>query len=228
MYDYVDGKVDWMAYGLPIEGDDGPFVGETVTEAVTVDVGVTVGQARRRLRESGSEVAIVTHEQGWAVGEVDADVLAESDDGRSLLEVMRPIPSTVRPSATVSSLAGSGGERFVVSSPDGRLLGQAVVEAHDHEGHDHDAHDHDAHDHDAHDHDAHDHDQAEQDASSERLGRMERELTEVMEAVAVHFGDSEPSDEALWSFLRDRLVAEGHSPQEADQFMAAIDDQNHG
>jgi len=218
VYDYVDGKVDWMAYGLPVEGDDGPFVGETVTDAVTVDVGATVGQARRRLRESGSEVAIVTHEQGWVVGEVDADVLAGSDEGRSLLEVMRPVPSTVRPSATVSSSAGSGGERLVVSCPDGRLLGQAVVEGHDH----------DAHDHDAHDHEGHDDDQAEQDASSERLGRMERELTEVMEAVAVHFGDTEPSDEELRSFLRERLVAEGHSPQEADQFMAGIDDQNHG
>jgi len=216
VYDYVDGKVDWMAYGLPVEGDDGPFVGETVTDAVTVDVGATVGQARRRLGESGSEVAIVTHEQGWAVGEVDADVLAGSDDGRSLLEVMRPVPSTVRPSAAVSSLAGSGGNRLVVSSPDGRLLGQAVVE--DHEGHDHEGHDHEG----------HDHDQAEQDASSERLGRMERELTEVMEAVAVHFADSEPSDEELRSFLRDRLVAEGHSPQEADQFMAGIDDQKDG
>jgi hypothetical protein len=27
VYDYVDGKVDWMAYGQPVEGDEGPFLG---------------------------------------------------------------------------------------------------------------------------------------------------------------------------------------------------------
>ncbi|MDQ6796417.1 MAG: hypothetical protein M3011_00090 [Actinomycetota bacterium] len=210
MYDYVDGKVDWMAYGLPVEGDDGPFVGQAVTDAVAVEVGSSVGQARRRLEESGYDVAIVIHEQGWVVGEVDAEILAGPDDG-SLLEVMRPVPSTVRPSATVSSLAGSAGERLVVSTSDGRLLGQAVVEAEYHDGHHHDGHDH-----------------ADQEASSGRLGRMEQELTEVMEAVADHFGDGEPSDEELRSFLLDRLVAEGRSPEEADQFMAGIDDQNHG
>ncbi len=210
MYDYVDGKVDWMAYGLPVEGDDGPFVGQAVTDAVAVEVGSSVGQARRRLEESGYDVAIVIHEQGWVVGEVDAEILAGPDDG-SLLEVMRPVPSTVRPSATVSSLAGSAGERLVVSTSDGRLLGQAVVEAEYHDGHHHDGHDH-----------------ADQEASSGRLGRMEQELTEVMEAVADHFGDGEPSDEELRSFLLDRLVAEGRSPEEADQFMAGIADQNHG
>ncbi len=210
MYDYVDGKVDWMAYGLAVEGDDGPFVGQAVTDAVIVDVGATVGEARRRLRGTSGEVLIVTHGRGLVVGEVDGEALAGGDDGDPLLEVMRPVPSTVRPSATVASLAGSSRERVVVTTSDGYLVGQAVLQP--------DQHDHDDHDHDD-DHDA---------ALSGRLRLVERELDEVMEAVAAHFGDREPPEEELRNFLRDRLVAEGRSVEEADQFMAELDGQNSG
>ncbi len=213
MYDYVDGKVDWMAYGLPVEGEDGPFVGQAVIDAVTVDVGATVGQARRRLHDGGTDAAIVTHGQGLAVGEVDGEMLAAADDDDcSLLAVMRPVPSTVRPSATVSSLAGSNRERVVVTTSDGHLLGQAMLDPDDH-GHGDDGHD-------DHDHDDHD------EALSERLHLAEAELNQVMEAVAAHFGDREPPEDELRSFLRDRLVAEGRSPEEADQFMAELDHQN--
>jgi len=215
VYDYVDGKVDWMAYGLPVDGDDGPFVGRSVTDPLTIDVRATVTEARRRLQEAGSDRAVVTFDRGWVVGEVDGETLGGSHDDQPLLEVMHPVPSTVRPSVTVSSLAGSGRRRVVVSTPDGRLLGEALVEADGDDGPD--GHDH-------HDHAGHDH--ADHDEGSSHLQRMERELTEVMEAVADHFGDSEPSDEELRSFLRDRLVAEGRSPEEADQFMAEIGDQN--
>jgi len=215
VYDYVDGKVDWMAYGLPVEGEDGPFVGQAVIDAVTVDVGATVGQARRRLHDTGTDAAIVTHGQGLAVGEVDGEMLAAADDDDcSLLAIMRPVPSTVRPSATVSSLAGSNRERVVVTTSDGHLLGQAML---GHDDHDH----HEDHGHDDHeDHEDHD------EALSERLHLVEAELDQVMEAVAAHFGDRAPPEEELRSFLRDRLVAEGRSPEEADQFMAELDTQN--
>jgi len=221
VYDYVDGKVDWMAYGLPVEGDDGPFVGQAVTDAVIVDVGATVGEARRRLRGTSGEVLIVTHGRGLVVGEVDGEALAGSDDGDPLLEVMRPVPSTVRPSATVASLAGSSRERVVVTTSDGYLVGQAVLQPDQHDQHDHDDHDHD-HDHDDDPDDDHD------AALSGRLRLVERELDEVMEAVAAHFGDREPPEEELRNFLRDRLVAEGRSVEEADQFMAELDGQNSG
>jgi len=225
VYDYVDGKVDWMAYGLPVEGEDGPFVGQAVSEAVTVDVGATVAEARSRLREAGTDVAVVIHDRGGAVGEVDDGLLAGSDGDRSLLDVMRPVPSTIRPSVTVSSLAESGRERVLVSTSDGHLLGLAAMDPGDDDDHDH--HDHEGHDH--HDHEGHDHeghDPSDEDDGSSRLQRMEQELTEVMEAVAVHFGEREPSDEELRSFLRERLLAEGHSAEEADQFMAEMDDQH--
>ncbi|MGI9080385.1 MAG: hypothetical protein ACR2GF_06170 [Acidimicrobiales bacterium] len=198
-----------MAYGLPVEGDDGPFVGQVVTDAVTCDVGATAGEARARLGDAGAGTTVVTHGDRLAVGEVDEDTLAGADDDRRLLEVMGPVPSTVRPSVTVSSLAGEHERRVLVTTSDGRLLGEAVIEA---EPDQHDG-----------DHTGHDHDHDDNDEASSHLRRMEDELTSTMEAVAEHFGDCEPSDAELRSYLRDRLVDEGRSPEEADRFMTELD-----
>jgi hypothetical protein len=54
--------------------------------------------------------------------------------------------------------------------------------------------------------------------------RYERELTEVMEAVHERFGDREPAESELRDFLRERLVAEGRSPEDADRFLAELGD----
>jgi len=214
VYDYVDGKVDWMAYGLPVDGDDGPFVGQSVTEPVTCDVGATVGEARSRLRDAEAGTVIVIHGDRLAVGEVDEDALAGSDDDRPLLDVMGPVPSTVRPSVTLSSLGGSRRRRVLVTTSDGRLLGEAVVEADP--------------DPDNGDHADHAHPEADDDNddASSHLHRMEEELTSTMEAVAEHFGDREPSDAELRSYLHDRLMTEGRSSEEADRFMAQLDNPN--
>jgi len=215
-----------MAFNLPVEGEDGPYVGPELSDAVTCDAGATVAEARHRLRQAGAGVVVVTSSEGLVVGDLDEEAMAGSDDDRLVLDVMRPVPSTVRPSATVSSLSGSGPSRAVVTTSDGRLLGQAVLDAvgdDDHEGHDHEGHDHEGHDHEGHDH----HDD-ENDEASSHLRRMEQELTETMSAVAEHFGDREPSDTELRSYLRDRLVSEGRTPEEADRFMAEIDDENQG
>ncbi|MGI8778063.1 MAG: hypothetical protein ACR2LJ_11955 [Acidimicrobiales bacterium] len=208
-----------MAFNLPVEGEDGPFVGQALSDAVTCDAGATVAEARHRLRQAGADVAVVTSCEGLVVGDLDEEALAGSDDDRPLLDVMRPVPSTVRPSATVSSLSGSSPSRAVVTTSDGRLLGQAVVEAvGGHEGHDHEGHDHEG----------HDHRDDDNDEASSHLRPMEQELTETMEAVADHFGDREPSDTELRSYLRDRLVSEGRTPEEADRFMAELDDEGQG
>ncbi len=130
----MDGKVDWMAFGLPVEGEDGPFIGDQVSPVATCDVGGTVADARRALEGDESVVVIA---EGLAVGEVDAATLKDRDDGDALLDVMKPVPSTYRPSVTVEALAeDGGGGRHLVSTSDGRLLGAVTVEGHEHE-HDH-------------------------------------------------------------------------------------------
>ena len=187
MYDYVDGKVDWMAYGLPIEGADGPFLGDDLSAATTCDVGATVGEARHLLDED----AVIVVADGLAVGELDPNGLDGHADDERVLDVMDPVPTTVRPSVTESSAAESGGGRQLVTTPDGRLVGQAFVHGH-----------------------AHDH--VDEEA-------FDRELASVMEAVEERFGDREPSEEELRDFLRERLVAEGRSAEDADRFLDELE-----
>lgn len=187
MYDYVDGKADWMAYGLPVEGADGPFLGDDLVAAATCDIGATVGEARRVLGDQ----AVIVLADGLAVGEIDPGGLDGHADDERVLDVMDPVPTTVRPSVTEAGAAESGGGRQLVTTPDGRLLGQAFVEGHDHEHIDEDAFDH--------------------------------ELASVMEAVEERFGDREPSEEELRAFLRERLVAEGRSAEDADRFLDELE-----
>ena len=52
--------------------------------------------------------------------------------------------------------------------------------------------------------------------------RLQEELLNVLFAVQDHFGDAEPSDEEVVAFLRQRLIDEGRSPEEADDFMARL------
>ncbi len=182
-----------MAYGLPVEGEDGPFVGERVSPVPTCDVGGTVADARRALEESGDDLVVVVAGEGLAVGEIEADELEGKADDELVLDVMSPVPSTYRPSVTVEALAEEGAGRHLVSTSDGRLLGATTVEASDHD---------------------HEHDHGDIDE-----GRFEKDLTEVMEAIGEEFGDREPSEEELRAFLRDRLVAEGRSEEDADRFL---------
>ena len=133
----MDGKVDWMAFGLPVEGEDGPFIGEQVSPVATCDVGGTVTDARRALEASGDDLLVVVAE-GLAIGQLEADELDKHADDAPLLAVMSPVPSTYRPSVTVEALAeDGGGGRHLVSTSDGRLLGAVTVEASEHD-HDHD------------------------------------------------------------------------------------------
>ena len=189
MYDYVAGKVDWMGFGLPTEGEDGPFVGERVTEVVTLDPDDTAAEARTRLTDAGADVAVVVA-GGLAVGAVERKGLDEAGDDELLLEVMDPVPPTVRPSETVPGLAESGADRVLVTDPDGRLLGEARIDA--------------------------------GEAPGPGGEPFEEELREVMEAVRARVGDKEPDAEELRGFLKDRLVREGRTPEEADRFLAEM------
>ena len=198
-----------MAYGLPVEGTDGPFLGGRLSDVATCDVGLTVGDARKALEGSEGGSVIVLAGDGLVVGEFEAETLHGRDDGDRLLEVMDPVPTTVRPSVTVASLADAGGGSRLVTTSDGRLLGQAIVDPVDGE---HETHDHD---HEGHDHEGHDH-----DADTEAF---DRELVSVMEAIEERFGDQEPSETELRSFLRERLLAEGKSAEDADRFLDELD-----
>jgi hypothetical protein len=45
-----------------------------------------------------------------------------------------------------------------------------------------------------------------------------------MAAVEERFGDREPSEAEMRAFLRERLVAEGRSPEDADRFLDELEE----
>jgi len=195
-----------MAYGLPVEGKDGPFLGGQLSEVATCDVGLSVGDARRVLDETPAESLVVLADGSLVVGEVEAETLHGHGDDERLLDVMDPVPTTVRPSVTVESLAEGGGGRRLVTTSDGRLLGQVIVEADEGDHHHHD----------------HDHgNEVDTDA-------FDRELAEVVEAIEERFGDREPSEAELRSFLRERLLAEGRSVEDADRYLDQLESAEDG
>ncbi len=116
-----------MGFGLPTEGDDGPFVGERLDPVVTLDADLTVADARARLEDADAADAVVVAE-GLAVGAVEAKALVDADQDAPLLDVMDVVPPTVRPSETVFGLAEAGADRVLVTDPDGRVLGEARID----------------------------------------------------------------------------------------------------
>ncbi|MEN3315352.1 MAG: hypothetical protein V7605_1586, partial [Acidimicrobiaceae bacterium] len=91
---------------------------------------------------------------------------------------------------------------------DGRLLGLASVAADD-DGDDHDDH--------------HGHDHGHDDAEEIDEERFEAEMAEVVRAVEERFGDQDPSAGQLRAFLHERLVAEGRTAEEADDFLDQLE-----
>lgn len=116
-----------MAQGLPVESDEGPFLGEVLSEVATCDAGLTVGAARDALARSHDDLVVVVS-GGLAVGEVDAEALEGKGGDVPIVEVMAPVPSTVRPSIPVSSVVEAGGGILLVTTSTGRLLGLAEVD----------------------------------------------------------------------------------------------------
>lgn len=187
-----------MAYGLPVEGEDGPFAGAHVSPVATCGPQDSVGAAAQRLRDGGGDRVIVVHD-GLAIGVVDLELLAGAGAEHRLLDVMSVVPATVRPSVLLSTLAEAG-ETALVTASDGRLLGTVVAQRGG--------------------------DGTGEGGAGELGQRMETELTETLAAVREHFGDRDPGPAELEGFLKERLVAEGWPPEEADRFLSELGEQS--
>jgi len=51
------------------------------------------------------------------------------------------------------------------------------------------------------------------------LQQLQEGMLDVIFAAQEHFGDHPPNDEEMRAFLRDRLLAEGKTPAQADDFL---------
>jgi predicted transcriptional regulator len=129
VYDYVDGKLDWMAAGLPTEGTNSklPRAGSTSRkDAPTCGFKDRLGDVRDRVRAQGWDSVVVVNEERVVLGllrsaelDKDADLLIE--------RAMRPGPSTFRPYVSLHEMAHFMVEHKLENAPittsDGRLVG---------------------------------------------------------------------------------------------------------
>ena len=129
VFDYVAGKEDWIAKGLPIEGTgaDVPRVGDVCrSDPPTCSLTERIGDVLDRVTMSGWDTCVVVNEDGCILGRLrdkafqsDPEVLAET--------VMESGPTTQRPDVLLGPLTQRMRERNVddilVSGADGRLVG---------------------------------------------------------------------------------------------------------
>jgi CBS domain-containing protein len=129
VYDYVPGKADWFANGLPKEGKLAsiPTIGEAAQRDVpTCGPEERVADARDRAREAGFDRCVVVNEVRVVLGLLREEERPKHPEP-SVETVMRAGPATFRPNEPVGKIAERMREReassILVTTPDGRLIG---------------------------------------------------------------------------------------------------------
>jgi CBS domain-containing protein len=130
VYDYVPGKADWLARGLPVEGEAAqlPTAGKLARDdVVTCRVADHVAEVRDEVERSPYGFALVVSDGGVLLGRLHASAMRDADDAATAEELMEPGLSTVRPDLAAAELAERLAQRdltsAVVSTPEGRLIG---------------------------------------------------------------------------------------------------------
>ena len=134
VYDYVPGKVDWLAHNLPLEGDRtyAPIAGRAMRgDAATCRPTDRVADVRESIEGSPYPFALITSDDGTLLGRAPSSGL-DADSERPVWEVAEPGPKTFRPHAGAEKVAGflaDHGLRWaIVTTPEGRVLGVASRE----------------------------------------------------------------------------------------------------
>ena len=132
MYDYVAGKADWFATGLPGEGESMtvPRIGALAEAPCTCHPAELAGELRERLAGRAWELCAVLNRDGVLLGTLEPAAL-EGDAAWPVEQAMNPAPSTFRPDVPLEQLrhwfAHHETQRAVpVTTPEGRLLGMVT------------------------------------------------------------------------------------------------------
>jgi rhodanese-related sulfurtransferase/CBS domain-containing protein len=129
VFDYVPGKADWFASGLPREGTlaSVPTIGEAARRDVpTCRPQDKIRHVREHVQEAGWDRCVVVNEERVVLGLLREKELG-LDDAVSAEQVMYPGPTTFRPNVAAEKMAERmrkrGTSSVLVTTPDGRLIG---------------------------------------------------------------------------------------------------------
>jgi Mg/Co/Ni transporter MgtE len=130
VYDYMPGKVDWLARGLAREGDKATeprAIDYARRDAVTCRPDEPLGQVRERIKASPYGFAFVLSQGGVLLGRLRQTSLESHDHSVNAETAIEPGPSTIRANAEPAPLRQrlERGDltTAVITDPDGRLLG---------------------------------------------------------------------------------------------------------
>ena len=129
VYDYVAGKLDWLAAGLATEGSNAqqPRAGEVARSDVpTCGLQEPLRAVVQRVRAAGWDACVVVNPERVVLGLLRAKEL-EADPELRIEQAMRPGPSTFRPHVAIAELAhhlvDHDRENAPITTSDGRLVG---------------------------------------------------------------------------------------------------------
>jgi CBS domain-containing protein len=135
VYDYPAGKSDWMAAGLPIEGESaGSPTAATVArrDAPTCRLEESLRDVRARVRAAGWDACAVVNEARIVMGLLRAAELGREGEGLTVESAMRPGPSTLRPNVAITEVAAFMAEHDLPNTPvttaSGELIGLLLRE----------------------------------------------------------------------------------------------------
>jgi predicted transcriptional regulator len=130
----VDGKLDWMAAGLPTEGTNAlhPRAGDLARKDVpTCGLKERLGDVARRARAQGWDAVVVINEARVVFGLLRSKEL-DKDPELLIEKAMRPGPSTFRPYVSTHEMLHFMIDHKLDNAPittsDGRLVGLLLQE----------------------------------------------------------------------------------------------------
>ncbi|MGH3440820.1 MAG: CBS domain-containing protein [Nitriliruptorales bacterium] len=125
-YDYVAGKADWLAFGLPHEGHAILAGDHLTTDVATCSVDDRLATVAADLDASRYGMLVVLDAHDVVMGRLNRSAL-DGDDDQPVTQVMHEGPTTIRPSEEVPPLLermrNVDVDAVLVTRSDGTLLG---------------------------------------------------------------------------------------------------------